>query len=141
VVGTYHLFSSVTTSRIEPTIEVETEGRWTELVLHDKPGPVDRAPPIVQPHQPRVDFQLWFHGLHPQQLPRYLLRLEELLCDDPSRVQSLFVTPLPKGIDAVRVQYYRYRFTRPGAHDVWTRDLAWTRPEHRCGAAEETTRR
>jgi len=140
-VGTYHLFASVTTSRVEPTIEVERGGAWTELVLHDKPGPVDRGMPIVQPHQPRVDFQLWFHGLHPQRLPSYLVRLEALLCDEPSRVQPLFVTPLASSIDAVRVQYYRYRFTNPGARDVWTRDLVWTRPEHRCGETEETGRR
>lgn len=30
-----------------------------------KPGNVSRAPPIVVPHQPRLDWQMWFAALGP----------------------------------------------------------------------------
>ena len=143
VIGAYHLFAAITTERIEPTFFVRTGNAWTELALHDKPGPVERGLPIVQPHQPRVDFQLWFHGLRPGgQLPRYLVNLVESLCMQPSRVSSLFTTPPPEHADAVQIRYARYHFTKPDEKVPWTREWISSRPEHVCGEnVEETARR
>ena len=61
----YFLYStgSITRERIEPTFETSDGTSWTPLAFHYKPGPVDRPPPFVAPHQPRVDFLLWFYGL------------------------------------------------------------------------------
>ena len=36
---------------------------WEPYVFKYKPGPLDRAPPWVAPHQPRLDWQLWFAAL------------------------------------------------------------------------------
>ena len=137
VINVYHLFASVTTELIEPIVEVRTtdEGPFTELAFRYKPGPLDRSPPFVAPHQPRVDFQLWFHGLAARgPLPRYLARIEALLCADPARVAPLFAAPSPASIRAVRVRYARYRFTRPGTDAIWRREPLFARPEHACDA-------
>ena len=64
VANVYHLFGSITTIRQEPEFQTSTDGiEWTPHPLHHKPGPTDRRPPLVAPHQPRLDFQLWFYAL------------------------------------------------------------------------------
>ena len=100
------------------------------------------ALPLVLPHQPRVDFQLWFHGLSARgRLPSYLVRLEQLLCEAPATVAPLFVTQLPQHARAVQIRYATYHFTRddevkqpPGA--VWRRELQFERPEFVCKEVE-----
>ncbi|MFI5305730.1 MAG: lipase maturation factor family protein, partial [Polyangiales bacterium] len=87
----YHLFGHITRERVEPQFETQSNGRWTEHDLRYKPGNVRRRPPYVAPHQPRVDFRLWFYGLSfGRGMPRYVDRLLDLLCRDPSAVQPLF---------------------------------------------------
>ncbi len=127
VINTYYLFTEVTRSRIEPQFETFDGTRWTEHSLYDKPGPVGRAPPFVAPHQPRVDFLLWFYGIDFRRMPRYVGSLLEHLCREPSVVQPLFVDRLPAHPEAVRVVFYRYRFTTP-AEKVRTGNW-WQRSE------------
>jgi hypothetical protein len=112
VINTYHLFGSITRDRIEPTFETEERGHWTEHDLRYKPGDPKRAPPFVAPHQPRVDFQLWFYGLSAERgVPTYVAVLLLRLCTDPAAVAPLFVDRLPASPKAARVVFYRYNFT------------------------------
>ncbi len=129
LVNDYHLFMQVTRQRIEPTFETRSNGSWTELVMYDKPGPVDRAPPFVAPHQPRVDFLLWFYGLSFRRgIPPYVDSLIDHLCREPSAVQGLFTGDLPESPDAVRIVFYDYHFAPRGSKDWWTRrEVARTR--------------
>jgi hypothetical protein len=114
IVNTYHLFGQITRERIEPTFETFDGARWTEQDLRYKPGDPRRPPPFVAPHQPRVDFLLWFYGLGVERgPPAYVAALVERLCHDPSAVQSLFPDPLPRSPLAARVAFYRYHFTTP----------------------------
>jgi hypothetical protein len=137
VFNTYHLFASVTTERIEPIVEVRTDAGWGELALRYKPGPVERGLPFLAPHQPRVAFQLWFHGLAWRgPAPRYLVRLEQLLCEAPSEVAPLFSTAPPPHAVAVRIRYDRYTFTRPGDPNTWRREPIAERTEWPCTAAD-----
>jgi hypothetical protein len=126
LVNTYHLFAQITLERVEPTFSVESEGRWTELSLHYKPGPLDRVLPLVAPHQPRIDFSLWFYGLRFRgNPPNYVRALSYRLCHDSSEVAQLFVEPLPNKIDHVRVSFWQYHFTdsveRESSAHVWRR--------------------
>jgi lipase maturation factor 1 len=137
VANAYHLFGHITRARIEPQFEARVEGEWREYDLHYKPGAPERPPPYVAPHQPRVDFRLWFYGLAFQRgMPRYVHTLLERLCHEPEAVAALFATPLPQAPDAVRITFYRYRFTsfeqraRSGA--FWRRDPIFTLPARRC---------
>lgn len=114
LVNTYHLFQAITRERIEPEFQTtaDDEQSWTAHELRHKPGDLGRAPDFVAPHQPRVDFQLWFYGLAFQRRePAYVGMLVERLCNDPSAVAPLFRAPLPEHPDAVRIVYWRYHFT------------------------------
>jgi lipase maturation factor 1 len=121
VVNTYHLFAHITRERIEPELQTFSAGEWQVHDLYYKPGPLDRRPPYVAPHQPRVDFQLWFYGLdHRRGSPEYVVNLLKRLCRDPAAVQPLFTHPLPAHPDAVRIVYWQYHFA----------DRPWWRREH-----------
>jgi hypothetical protein len=123
LINTYHLFGHITRERIEPEFQLQTGGVWQPFDLHHKPGDVMRRPDFVAPHQPRVDFQLWFFGLSYQRgLPDYVAALLNRLCRDPAAVQPLFRQPLPANPDAVRIAFWRYHFSQPGEPDAW-----WTR--------------
>jgi hypothetical protein len=129
LVNTYHLFASITRTRIEAQFEVETAGQWRPVPLWHKPGDPRRRPDFVAPHQPRVDFQLWFYGLSFQRQPQYVLMLVDRLCRDPAAVAPLFRDPPPPA-EAVRIAYYQYRFTTPAERRAtgawWNRTLVDT---------------
>jgi lipase maturation factor 1 len=131
LVNSYHLFAAITRERIEPELQTLVEGqpldsagddaeprdpveedrRWTPQYLWHKPGDPRRAPDFVAPHQPRVDFQLWFYGLtFRRREPTYVSTLVERMCEDPPAVQPLFREPLPPHPAAVRIVYWRYVF-------------------------------
>ncbi len=113
LVNTYHLFGHITRARIEPELQTTDDG--TTWVAHDfrhKPGDPMRRPDWVAPHQPRVDFQLWFYGLsYKSGAPEYVTALIERLCRDPSAVQPLFRAPLSPHPKAARIVYWQYHFT------------------------------
>ena len=126
IANNYHLFGHITRSRIEPELQTWDGSTWTAQHLYYKPGPLDRRPPYVAPHQPRVDFRLWFYGLSYQRgMPRDVENLIRRLCQEPAVVQSLFTQPLPEHPEAVRVVFWAYSYTAP---DVATRDW-WVRTE------------
>jgi hypothetical protein len=139
VVNTYHLFGQITRERVEPTFETFDGSRWTEHDLRYKPGDPRRPPPFVAPHQPRVDFLLWFYGLGVEQgTPPYVRALVEHLCRDPAAVQPLFPAPLPRAPSAARVVFYRYHFTtwaeRRDTHAYWKREAVYSPRVLDCNA-------
>jgi hypothetical protein len=133
--NTYHLFASITRERIEPEFQTLAEGpiaereaddgAWTAHHLRHKPGDPTRRPDFVAPHQPRVDFLLWFYGLRfDRRAPLYVAALLERLCEEPELVQPLFRAPLPAHPAAVRLVFWRYQFTSPAekrATGAWWR--------------------
>jgi hypothetical protein len=127
-INAYHLFASMTLVRREPIVEGTADGTtWVPYEFRYKPGRVDRPPPFVAPHQPRVDFQLWFLFLGHR--GAYVETLLDRLLHDPDAVMSLFVAnPFPDAPPAaVRIAGYRYRFsdraTRAETGAWWTREL------------------
>lgn len=66
VVNNYHVFPIITTARPELVLEGSLDGNtWKAYGFRYKPGELTRAPPFVVPHQPRLDWQLWFAALYP----------------------------------------------------------------------------
>ncbi|HEY5090772.1 MAG TPA: lipase maturation factor family protein [Polyangia bacterium] len=125
LVNSYHLFAAVTRERIEPELQTlaegdpaaqvengnDDDGAWTAQDLWHKAGDPRRAPDFVAPHQPRVDFQLWFYGLGFRRgEPAYVSALVGRMCEDPAAVQPLFRAPLPPPPSAVRIVYWEYAF-------------------------------
>lgn len=137
-VNTYHLFGAITRTRLEPEVQVESGQGWAAYDLKYKPGDVHRAPPFVAPHQPRLDFQLWFHGLAPRTWQAYLEALLKGLCDHPNTVQTFFAAPLPPHPSAVRLAYWRYRFTTEAERQdngaYWSREFVAAMPPRVCGS-------
>jgi hypothetical protein len=127
LVNTYHLFAAITRERVEPELQTSSDGgrTWIAHDLRHKPGDPLRAPDFVAPHQPRVDFQLWFYGLaYQRREPSYVATLLGHLCDDPAAVGPLFAAPLPGRPHAVRIAYWSYHFTTPAqrrASGAWWR--------------------
>ncbi|NXY54447.1 LMF2 factor, partial [Callaeas wilsoni] len=70
VVNSYGLFRRMTGvgGRPEVILEGSYDGHsWMEIEFMYKPGNVSAAPAVVAPHQPRLDWQLWFAALGPHQ--------------------------------------------------------------------------
>jgi hypothetical protein len=127
IINTYHLFGHITRARIEPDFQTTDDGNtWISHELRRKAGDPKRRPGWSAPHQPRVDFQLWFYGLsYRAGAPEYVGTLVERLCRDPSAVQSLFRTPPDLNPKAVRIVFWQYHFTiaaeRRATGAWWTR--------------------
>ena len=138
VANVYHLFGHITRERIEPQVEVLDEnGHWSEVDLRYKPGDVMRSPSLIAPHQPRVDFSLWFYGLGFRRgMPEYVHNLLDRVCHDRQAVQPLFDGLLPKTVVAVRVAFYSYRFSTPAQREqsgaIWMREPLGALPERSC---------
>jgi len=119
VINAYHLFGAITRERIEPEFQTLAAGAdpaddtaWRAHDLLHKPGDPTRRPDLVAPHQPRVDFQLWFYGLaYQRRPPAYVSMLLERMCEDAAVVQPLFRAPLPPDPAAVRIVFWEYHFT------------------------------
>src|SRR5207342_2405185 len=63
-VNGYGLFAVMTTTRDEIVVEGSDDGiTWLEYEFAYKAGDVRRRPPWVAPHQPRLDWQMWFAAL------------------------------------------------------------------------------
>jgi hypothetical protein len=111
----YGLFRAMTTSRPEIIVEGSQNGRtWREYEFRWKPGDLRRAPSFVQPHQPRLDWQMWFAALNPRRaywINGFLLRLLE---GSPEILGLLGRNPFPDQPPRfVRLAYYEYEFTTP----------------------------
>ena len=117
LVSSYGLFSAMTTERPEIVIEGSDDGEdWREYGFRYKPGDVRRAPRWVAPHQPRLDWQMWFAALGdpPGWFPRLLARLLE----GSPEVLALFErNPFPaRPPRFARALLYDYKMTDLRAH-------------------------
>jgi hypothetical protein len=126
VINRYGLFANMTTKRDEISIEGSNDGEhWTAYTFRYKPEGLDRAPRWVAPHQPRLDWQMWFAALEdPQQLPWFQNFLAKLLRGSPSVLALLEKNPFPdKPPTYIRALFYEYHFTHSPSHDYWQREL------------------
>jgi hypothetical protein len=118
----YGLFRVMTTERPEIVIEVSNDGtQWVEYEFKWKPGDLQRAPPFVAPHQPRLDWQMWFAALHPAGSEYWLRALmQRLLEGSPPVADLLGESPLGNSPPRyIRLVYYRYEFTKGPAGSAW----------------------
>jgi hypothetical protein len=109
----YGLFRVMTTERPEIVIEVSEDGAvWKEREFKWKPGIVTGRPRFMEPHMPRLDWQMWFAALSPRSAQDWLLRLVARVLDDETAVTRLLgPNPLEGRPRYVRLAYYQYHFT------------------------------
>ncbi|XP_077868173.1 lipase maturation factor 2-like [Saccoglossus kowalevskii] len=78
-----------------------------------KPGNVSIAPPIVAPHQPRLDWQMWFAALGDfRHNPWFIHMVYRLLKNEPDVIALIEKNPYPDQPPRyIRAQLYHYYFT------------------------------
>ena len=114
IVNTYGLFAVMTTTRPEIIVEGSNDGEtWLPYEFKYKPGGLARRPMWVEPHQPRLDWQMWFAALGNYQSDPWTLRfMVRLLQGSPDVLRLMEKNPFPQAPPRyVRAQLYEYRFT------------------------------
>ena len=129
-VNSYGLFRVMTTSRLEIVIEGSEDGStWRAYEYRYKPGDVIRPPGFVEPHQPRLDWQMWFAALGRYETMLWFQPLlARLLEGSPAVLALLAGNPFPAHPPKyVRAVLYDYRFTTPAERRAtgawWSRSL------------------
>ena len=127
-VNPYGLFAVMTTTRREIVIEGSDDGvTWLAYEFKYKPGDLARRPSWVAPHQPRLDWQMWFAALGDYHSNPWILRfMMRLLEGSPEVVRLLFSNPFPDHPPHyLRAVLYQYQFTnspeRRQTGDWWVR--------------------
>jgi hypothetical protein len=113
--NSYGLFRVMTTTRPQIIVEgSEDSVTWQPYEFKYQVGDVQRAPPIVAPHQPRLDWQLWFAALGDvHEEPWFVNFLVRLLQGSQPVLRLLKTNPFPDSPPRyVRAKLYEYHFTR-----------------------------
>jgi hypothetical protein len=119
IVNGYGLFRVMTKTRPEIIIEGSADGNeWLPYEFTWKPGALDRAPGWVAPHQPRLDWQMWFAALgNYRQNPWFVSLQERLLRNTPAVTRLLERNPFPENPPRyIRARLYEYRFATWAEH-------------------------
>jgi len=114
IVNSYGLFRVMTKSRPEIVIEGSNDGKaWLEYEFPWKPGDLKRRPGFVEPHQPRLDWQMWFAALgRYEHNPWFGGLMRRLLEGSPPVLALLEENPFPDAPPRfVRAILYDYHFT------------------------------
>jgi hypothetical protein len=112
--NSYGLFAVMTTQRLEIIIEGSDDGvTWKPYAFKYKPGDVNRPPPIIGPHMPRLDWQMWFAALGNYYNNPWLAALMNRLAEgSPEVLRLLADNPFPDAPPRyVRARVYDYHFT------------------------------
>jgi len=110
----FHVFPNMQTERHEFQIEGSYDGKeWKAYQFKYKPGPLNQRPKFIIPHQPRLDWMIWFV---PPQHPRFMgwfNRFIMKLKQGSPEVLSLLESNPFKGKPPrfIRVQVFQYKFT------------------------------
>ena len=102
---------------IEGTYDTSgAESSWLPIEFVHKPGDVSRTPTFVAPHQPRLDWQMWFAALGSYQHAPWIVHLVDKILEGSPAVIALldhgsypFKASPPK---LVRARLFSYDFTR-----------------------------
>ena len=114
IVNGYGLFRVMTKERPEIQVEGSADGiDWVSYEFKWKPGDVNRAPRWCAPHQPRLDWQMWFAALGGRRqedwFQNFVVRLLE---NEPAVTRLLARNPFPeKPPKYVRAILFKYQFT------------------------------
>jgi Lipase maturation factor len=127
ITSAYGLFSVMTTQRDEIIIEGSLDGvDWREYEFRYKPGDQARRPRWNIPHQPRLDWQMWFAALDdPRRLWWFGRFMQKLLENDPVVTSLLETNPFADRPPVyLRAEFYAYRYADSAAKE---RGMWWER--------------
>jgi hypothetical protein len=130
IANQYGLFAVMTRGRYEIEFQGSNDGaNWTPYLFRYKPQPLDKAPGIYAPYQPRFEWNLWFASLDDWQRNNLVPMTEERLLENDPDVLALFQGN-PFGQAAphyVRAVLWQYWFTsmeeKRSTGNWWKRSL------------------
>ncbi len=129
-INNYGLFAVMTTRRMEVVLTGSNDGvEWKEYEFKYKPGNLKSRPAFTAPHQPRLDWQMWFAALSDYRSQQWFYNLCVRILQNKKEVLALLAkNPFPKGPPKhLRALYYEYKFTdsntRKNTGQWWTREL------------------
>jgi hypothetical protein len=117
----------MTTTRPEIIVEGSNDGKnWLPYEFKYKPGDPKRPPRFVAPHQPRLDWQMWFAALGTYRENRWFIHFcQRLLQGSPEVLELLKGNPFPNAPPRyVRAMLYEYHFSdfhSRRAEGIWWR--------------------
>jgi hypothetical protein len=130
LVNGYGLFAVMTTTRPEIIVEGSDDGQtWLPYEFKYKPGDLSRKPAFVEPHQPRLDWQMWFAALGSYRQNIWFISFcSHLLRGSPDVLALLKKNPFPAAPPHyIRALVYDYCFnsieTRKATGHWWSRQL------------------
>ena len=128
--NSYGLFAVMTTSRPEIIIlGSDDRENWFPYEFKWKPGNVANKPEFIAPHQPRLDWQMWFAALSNYERNPWLIQfMIRLLQGSPPVIDLLENNPYPENPPKyMQALVYDYRFsdseTRNRTGSWWNRKL------------------
>jgi len=122
----------MTKKRDEIIIQGSNDGQiWESYEFKYKPGKLNRIPAYVAPHQPRLDWQMWFAALSNINRNPWLINTAIRLLQGKKEVLKLFdYNPFPdKAPKYIRAIVYRYRF--PSLEEFHETGNYWKRSDKR----------
>lgn len=130
--NSYGLFANMTVVRPEIIVEGSNDGaNWRPYEFKYKPGDLKRPPALVEPYQPRLDWQMWFAALGDYQNNRWFVNFcVRLMQGSPQVLALMGKNPFPKAPPKyLRATVYYYEFTdmaeRRKTGDWWKRARGW----------------
>jgi predicted DCC family thiol-disulfide oxidoreductase YuxK len=127
--NSYGLFRVMTTTRPEIIVEGSEDGViWKPYEYKYQVGNVQEPPAMVAPHQPRLDWQIWFAALGDvHEEPWFVNFLARLLQGSQPVIGLLKTNPFPDSPPRyIRAKLYEYHFTtleeRQKTGAWWTRE-------------------
>ena len=128
LINNYGPFAVMTTTRNEITVQGSNDGlNWSDYSFYYKPGALNRELSWNIPHQPRLDWQMWFEALNPSQKSAWFDSfLIKLLEGSPQVLSLLKGNPFPdKPPKYIRALVYQYAYTsqeqRKNNSQIWNR--------------------
>ena len=129
IVGTYGPFAVITYPRYEISIEgSDDRNTWIEYPFKYKPDNINRSLTWIIPHQPRLDWQMWFAALGSAEQNPWFSSLMDKLLEGSESVTNLFLqNPFKDHAPIwVRAKLYIYHFStseeRNATGAVWQRE-------------------
>ncbi|KAF6207882.1 hypothetical protein GE061_016331 [Apolygus lucorum] len=128
----YGLFRKMTGVGGRPEVIIEgansMDGPWLEYQFKYKPGHVNDSLPFVAPHQPRLDWQMWFAAIGTYHQNPWIMSLTYRILTGQKEVLDLmdntrnpFADKPPKFLRANLYHYHYTPYTQRESSTVWTR--------------------
>jgi hypothetical protein len=141
LVNDYGPFAIMTTERPEIIVEGSNDGKnWQAYQFKYKPGNLGQQLKWNIPHQPRLDWQMWFAAMEKPAADSWFAKFMGKLKEGSPQVMSLLeVNPFPEKPPVyLRALLYRYSYTtreqRAATGHIWQREYLriYFPPENQC---------